>query len=217
MLEQRSSEWFDARLGKFTASRISELLGIRGLNKTGDNYCFEKAVELVYGKDEEDDFTSFDMQRGITLEPLAFRKFQELKEMDFITVEEASFFSYGKNSGASPDGMVDKDAVLEIKCPRSTKFFGLIKDGKEAIDPGYYDQMQMQMLCTKSDRAHFFNYQIFNGVEMWHELIVDRDEERIELIKERILEATEVRDKYVKTLMENQQFEWNSTLKKSLI
>jgi putative phage-type endonuclease len=206
MLEQRSKEWFDIRLGKFTASRINELLGKTGLNKTGATYCFEKATELVYGKNEEEDFTSYDMQRGITLEPLAFRKFKDIKEMDFIEVKEAYFSPYGKHSGASPDGLVGKDAVLEIKCPRSTKFFSLVKDGLKAIDADYFAQMQMQMLCTNSVRAHFFNYLIFNGQEMWHEIVVDRDEVIIDLIKKRIDEAIELRNQYAKELMQNQQF-----------
>lgn len=206
MLEQRSKEWFDVRLGKFTASQINKLLGKTGLNKTGQTYCFEKAAELIYGKNEEEDFTSYDMQRGVTLEPLAFRKFQDIKEMDFIEVQEATFYPYGKHAGASPDGLVGKDAILEIKCPRSNKFFGLVKDGVDAIDADYYAQMQMQMLCTNSVRGHFFNYIIFNGDEMWHEIVVERDDKMIELIKERIEEAIELRNLYSEELTNNQQF-----------
>ena len=78
--EQRSKEWFDSRLGKFTASEIHKLLGVKGLGETGKTYAFEKACELVYGKDENDDFTSFDLKRGVELEPMAFRKFKELEE-----------------------------------------------------------------------------------------------------------------------------------------
>lgn len=203
---QRSEDWFDARLGKFTASQIYKLLGIKGLNKTGETYCFEKAIELVYGKDEDEDFTTFDMQRGITLEPLAFRKFKEIKQYDFLEVQECGFFPYGKNAGASPDGLVGKKAVLEIKCPRSVKFFNLVRNGIKEIDACYIDQMQFQMLCTNSEQAHFFNYQVYNSEEMWHEIIVPRDEKRIELIKERIEEAVSVRDEFVKELQEKQQF-----------
>src|SRR5690606_27076807 len=97
-------------------------------------------------------------------------------------------------------GLVGKDAILEIKCPRSPKFFNLVANGSSAIDPGYYDQMQMQMLCTNSDKAYFFNYIIYNGQEMWHTIEVPRDEERIEFIKERIEIAIERRNKYVDIL-----------------
>jgi putative phage-type endonuclease len=206
MNQQRSKEWFDERKGRFTASRISELLGVKGLGLTGENYAFEKAVELVYGVDEEESFVSFDMQRGINLEPLAFRKFKEIKELDFIEVKESYFFPYTDDAGASPDGIVGEDAILEIKCPRPNKFFKLVAKGIDAIDSGYIDQMQMQMLCSNSVQCHFFNYIIFNGIEMWHEIIVPRNEKRIELIKERITEASKLRSEYVQYLTENKQF-----------
>lgn len=205
-MKQRSKEWFDARLGRFTASRISELLGVRGLGLTGENYAFEKACELVYGVDEEEDFETFDMKRGTELEPIAFRKFKELKEFEFLDVKEATFFPFGENAGSSPDGLVGEDAILEIKCPRSKKFFKLVALGAEAIDSGYYDQMQMQMMCTNSNRCYFFNYIIFKGKEMWHEIIVERDEKRIEFIKQRIIEATKLRDEFISYLTNNQQF-----------
>ena len=206
MSEQRSKEWHEVRLGRFTASDISNLLGVKGLGETGKTHAFNKAVEIVFGRNEEDDFVSFDMRRGIDLEPFAFRKFKELKYLGFIDVSEAYFYPYGDNAGASPDGNVGKDAVVEIKCPRPNKFFGLVAKGFEEIDSKYIDQMQMQMLCSNSIQCHFFNYLIFNGIEMWHEIIVPRDENRIELIKTRIQEATIIRDEYVKQLINNKQF-----------
>lgn len=201
---QRSKEWFDVRLGRFTASQIDNLLGVKGLGLTGESYIFDKAVELVFGEDEDEGFTTWDMQRGTELEPIAFRKFKELKELDFIDVQETSFFCYGEHAGASPDGLVGKDAVLEIKCPRPTKFFKLVKDNQ--IDKVYISQMQMQMLCTNSKRAHFFNYIIYNGVEMWHEIIVERDEKIIDLIKQRLEEAIIIKNEFMQYLIENKQF-----------
>ena len=203
---QRSEEWFDIRLGKFTASEIHKLMGIQGLGKVGETYCFEKACELVYGKDDEENFISYDMQRGVTLEPMAFRKFVELKAMEFVEVKECTFFPYSKDSGASPDGVVGNDAILEIKCPRSTKFFNLVAIGESAIDKEYFHQMQFQMLCSNSIRAHFFNYIIFKGTEMWHEIEVNRCEKTIEIMKKRIEEAVILRNQFVEYLTKNQQF-----------
>ena len=73
-MQQRSKEWFEARRGKFTSSEIHKLMGIKGLGKTGETYCFEKACEVVFGIDEDANFESFDMQRGTELEPYAFEK-----------------------------------------------------------------------------------------------------------------------------------------------
>lgn len=203
---QRSNEWFDARKGRFTASDIHKLLGVRGLGQTGESYIFEKAIEEVYGLDEEDNFVSNDMQRGITLEPLAFRKFKEIKEFEFLDVQETSFFPYGSHAGASPDGLVGNNAILEIKCPRPTKFFNLVAKGYDAIDKEYIAQMQMQMMCTNSDKAHFFNYIIFNCKEMYHEIEVNRDEKMIDLIKERIEQAIQIKNEFKEYLITNKQF-----------
>jgi len=203
---QRSNDWFEARKGRFTASNIHKLLGVRGLGQTGESYIFEKATEEVFGLDEEDNFTSYDMQRGVELEPLAFRKFKEIKELDFHDVKETTFFTYGKHAGASPDGLVNDNAILEIKCPRPMKFFNLVAKGIDAIDKEYIAQMQMQMLCTNSEKAYFFNYIIFNGVEMWHEIEVNRDEKMIDLIKERIEESIKIKNEFIEYLIANKQF-----------
>jgi putative phage-type endonuclease len=202
-MEQRSNEWFNQRLGRFTASRISDLLGVKGLGLTGESYAFKLATEIVFGR-EQDQLETWDMKRGNELEPVAFELFKSLHE--FENIQESKFFPYGDNAGASPDGLVGLDAILEIKCPRSEKFFKLVAEGEKAIDKGYVAQMQMQMMCTNSQRAYFFNYIEYNGVPMYHEIIVERDEKMINLIKERIEEATVIRDEYVQYLLNNKQF-----------
>ena len=58
LMLQRSKEWYDVRLGRFTASRISELMGVKGLGLTGENYAFELACEEVFGIEEDADFVS---------------------------------------------------------------------------------------------------------------------------------------------------------------
>jgi len=198
---QRTEGWFEQRLGRFTASRISELLGVRGLGLTGEGYAFEKACEIVFGKDEDEDFESYDMRRGTELEPFAFNLFKNRNE--FIDVQEANFFPYGENAGASPDGLVGENEILEIKCPRSKKFFKVVQSNE--VDSKYYDQMQMQMLCTNSVACNYFNYIQFNGKEYGHLIRVERDEERIELIKARIEEATIIRDKFIEDIKANLQ------------
>ena len=201
--QQRSDDWKLERYGKFSASEIIKLLGVRGLGETGKTYALEKAIEELYGE-MEDNFISYDMQRGIELEPLAFAKFKELKGFEFLNVENCSFFKFNEDSGASPDGLVSNDAVLEIKCPKSTTFFELVATNE--IDKKYYAQMQMQMLCTNRNKAYFFNYLIHEGTEYHHEIIVERDEKMIELIKTRIEEATEIKKEYINKIKLNKQW-----------
>lgn len=202
---QRSKDWYEARRGRFTASEIHKLLGIQGLGETGKTYAFEKAVEAVYGLEEET-FTSFDMQRGIDLEPFAFRKFQDIMAMDFIDVQECTFFPYGEHAGASPDGLVGIDECLEIKCPKRGQLLQIVAKGWGAVSKTYPPQMQFQMMCTNSKRCHFFCYGIFEGREMWHTLIVEADPVMQGLIKTRIDEAVIIKQNYIELLIKNQQF-----------
>ena len=90
---QRSKEWFKDRYGKFTASEIHKLLGVRGLGETGKTYAIEKAIEQLYGQ-VEDSYRGADMQRGVELEPLAFAKFQEFHP----EATESFMFPYGKHA-----------------------------------------------------------------------------------------------------------------------
>jgi len=200
---QRSDEWIEQRLGKFTASETHKLMGIKGLGETGKTYAFEKAIEHLFGKVEEQ-YISYDMQNGIDLEPLAFKKFSELKALQFLEVESCSFFEDGEETGASPDGLVSDDAVLEIKCPKANTFFKLVLSNE--VDKKYFYQMQKQMKSANKQKAYFFNYIVIEGREYWHEIVVLRDQEVIDLIAEREKEAIKIKWEYIELIDKNKQF-----------
>lgn len=198
---QRTEQWHELRSGRFTGSEIHKLMGPKGLGETGNTYALEKAFDIVFGRDKDEGFTSYAMQRGIDLEPLAFEFFAERQ---FFEVEKCGFFVKGDNLGASPDGLTSDDGCLEIKCPDNKKILGLIA-GKP-IDTQYIWQMQCEMLVTNSTRCHFFNYGIRNDEVIFHEIIVKADKEKQDLILERVEEAVKIRDKYVELLLNNKQF-----------
>ena len=202
-MEQRSNDWHNQRIGKFTASEIHKLMGIRGLGETGKSYAIDKAVEIVFGR-QEDSFISYDMQRGIELEPLAFNKFSELKDFEFIQVETCGFISLNDYSGSSPDGLVSDNSILEIKCPKIETFAKLVATNE--VDTKYYLQMQKQMSDTNRDKAYFFNYTVLDGVEYWHEIKILRDDTVIELMDKRIAEAVIIRDEFINKLNTNKQW-----------
>ena len=200
---QRTDEWHEQRKGRFTASEVYKLMGIKALGETGKGYAFDKAVEELYGETEET-FVSYDMQRGIDLEPLAFAKFQELKEPEFLQVETCGFFNFGESAGASPDGLVGEDAILEIKCPKPSTFFKLVATNE--IKDQYLYQMQLQMMATKRNKAHFFNYCVIDGVEYWHEITVTKDDVICDKMEARIKEAAELKNEYINNLNNNKQW-----------
>jgi len=62
------------------------------------------------------------------------------------------------------------------------------------------------MMCTDKNKAYFFNYFIFDGIEYWHEIIVERDEEVCNLMIMRIAEANRIKEEYIEKLNKNKQF-----------
>jgi putative phage-type endonuclease len=204
-MEQRSDDWFKARLGKVTASRTANFMGIKGVGQMGETYALELAHEYLFGHDASGDFQSYDMQRGVELEPLAFNCFKDLMSMDFVEVSKADFIEIDANSGGSPDGIVGENEPLEIKCPKSDTFFKVVLT--DEIDQKYYDQMQFQMIATGGNQAHYFVYYIHNGKEMYHHIKVARDENRIELMKDRINQIVEKRDQFIEILKSKKQWQ----------
>lgn len=208
-VKQRSEDWFKMREGRFTASQISRLLGklttAKGLGAL-INYSHESAIDEIFGREPEMEFLPNDMQRGVDLEPLAFKKFTELMEEEFVDVVECGFYTFGEHAGASPDGLVGDTSILEIKCPQRAKFFKYVMNGAEEIAINYMAQMQMQMLCTDTNICYFMNYIIDKGQERWHIIEVQRDEDMINLIKERIDLAIEYKKQLIENIKENKQF-----------
>lgn len=202
-IEQRTEEWHNQRNGKFTASEIYKLMGAKGLGETGKSYAIDKAIEELYGK-VDDDFMSFDMQRGIETEPLAFNNFCDVMDLNFVTVTNCGFFDNCNHSGASPDGLVGEDGILEIKCPKASTFFKLVATNE--IDPKYFYQMQMQMMSTKRNKGYFFNYIIIDGVEYSHTIEVLKDDVICDKVNLRILEAVEIKKEYINKINKNKQF-----------
>ena len=138
-MEQRSKEWFTARLGKVTASRVADLQKSRKAGRS--NYMAEKVCEILTGEHAET-FTSSAMDWGTEQEPFARDAYQAKTG---AWVEEVGFLVHPQvdRLGASPDGLVDDDGSIEIKCPNTATHINTILTGKIKID--YIYQMQTVM------------------------------------------------------------------------
>ena len=143
---QGTEEWFEQRRGKVTASRIADLMA---KTKTGypasrQNYLMQLLCERLTGKVEQG-YKSHEMQRGNDLEPEARSRY-EIETGEFV--EQVSFIDHPRIdlAGASPDGLVGKDGLIEIKCPNTATHIETLRT-KKPIDR-YYKQMQWQMACT---------------------------------------------------------------------
>jgi putative phage-type endonuclease len=162
MINQGTEEWFQQRLGKVTASRLSDVIAKTktGLSTSRQNYLIQLVSERLTGKKTES-FTNKAMEDGVEREPIA-RKLYESKTNSIVT--EVGFFNHPiiKNSGASPDGAVNAEeegkyaGLIEIKCPlESTHTNTLIN---KSIPSKYVPQMQWQLACTGARWVDFVSF-----------------------------------------------------------
>lgn len=152
---QRTPEWFAQRLGHCTASRVNDALATI---KTGEaasrrNYRLQLVAERLTGLQEES-FTSPAMLRGTELEPIA-RAAYEAKN---TFVDESGFVKHPTIMwfGASPDGLVGKEGLIEIKCPNTTTHLEYLTSGK--VPNQYKNQMMAQMACTGRKWCDFVSF-----------------------------------------------------------
>ncbi len=155
---QGSPEWLASRAGKVTASRIKDVIasgrgGAPSMTRAG--YMGEIVAEMLTGKPAGDSFTNADMQRGQELEPDARAMYEQRKR---VMVEETGLVIHPtiERAGASPDGLVNADGLLEIKCPRVHVHLGYLMDGKPPA--AYLPQMAWQAACCERTWVDFVSY-----------------------------------------------------------
>lgn len=150
--DQGTPEWFAARLGKATGSRFSDILsGGKGLTRKA--YAVQLALEIVTGKQSET-FTSQSMQDGTEREPIA-RALYEAHTGNFV--DEVGFCLHDTmECGVSPDGLINEDGGIEIKCPKASTHAGYLSIPAEPST--YTAQIQGSMWVTDRSWWDFVSY-----------------------------------------------------------
>ena len=176
MMEQRTDEWLSERAGKVTASRIADVMAKtrNGYGAGRANYMADLVAERLTGEPKQG-FCNAAMQHGIDTEPQA-RAMYEMERG--VTVLEEGFVRHPTiaNTGASPDGLVGEDGLVEIKCPNTATHIETLRGG--AIDRKYILQMHWQMICCERQWCDFVSFDPRLPLEMQlHVQRVERDEE----------------------------------------
>lgn len=170
---QGTEEWFKCRLGMLTASEAQAI----SANGAGLKTLVNKLVaERLTGKIEQG-YMNSDMQRGKDLEAEA-RNAYELETNN--SVIQVGFCKLDDYVGGSPDGLINEDGGIEIKCFSDSKFVDYMFS--EKVDTGYEWQCQYNMFVT--DRK-FWDYVVYNPNFKKSLIIkrINRDEVAIEKIK----------------------------------
>lgn len=155
-MEQRTEEWFEARMGCVTASRTAEVIAKTksGYSASRANYMAELICEKLTGE-RQGGFSSAAMQFGTQTEPQA-RMAYEI--MTGATVVETGFVPHPEIAGfgASPDGLINDDGLIEIKCPNTATHIETLLNDK--VPGKYITQMHVQMLCTGRRWCDFVSF-----------------------------------------------------------
>jgi putative phage-type endonuclease len=156
MMEQRSEAWFAARAGKVTASRISDVLARTksGWGAGRKNYAAQLVAERLTGT-VEPSYCNAAMQWGTDTEPHAREAYCQHM---LCAVEEIAFVDHPTiaMAGASPDGLIGDDGLIEIKCPGTATHIETLLGG--SIPDKYRLQMLFQMACTGRQYCDFVSF-----------------------------------------------------------
>jgi putative phage-type endonuclease len=153
---QGTDEWFAARLGKVTASRVADVIAKTktGYSASRDNYMAQLVCERLTGQKGES-FTNSAMQWGTETEPQARAAYSAAR---FEIVEEVGFVNHPtiEAAGASPDGLVGALGLIEIKAPQTNTHIETLLS--QTVPNKYNTQMQWQMICTGRHWCDFVSY-----------------------------------------------------------
>lgn len=153
---QGSDEWKALRLGKVTASRVADVVARTktGYGASRANYMAQLIAERLTGTVAEA-YTNAAMIHGTETEPEARAAFEFYQG---VTVEQVAFVPHPKidQAGASPDGLIGEDGLVEIKCPNTATHLETLLG--QAVPSKYETQMQFQMACTGRKWCDFVSY-----------------------------------------------------------
>lgn len=189
-IEQNTEEWMSLRMGKFTASSFKDLF----MKETTAGYqnAINKVVFERLTGEQPESFSNEWMERGHELEPLAVDAYEM---QTFNDVNNGGFFEISDFIGASPDGLVGKDGLLEIKCPSYSVMISYLLTGK--LPNIYKWQVYGQLFVSERKWCDFV---AFHPNLPLFVLRIERDEKLISELKETLFNSVEKAKERIKII-----------------
>lgn len=185
-MEQRTEEWFAARCGKVTASRVADIIAKTktGYSTSRDNYLAQLVCERMTGKPAES-YSNSAMQWGTDTEPFARAAYEA--RMDLL-VTEVGFINHPQiaMAGASPDGLAN-EGMVELKCPNTSTHLQILLDRK--VPEKYITQMMWQMACADRPWCDFVSFD--PRLPERHQLFIKRinyDPEMVNMLENSVIQ-----------------------------
>ncbi len=213
MIRHKTQEWFNARIGKFTASSFGKLMA-KPADKTAiwsksTLNCVEKAVSQQYYNRYYEIPDNDATRWGLRNEYLAIKEF--IKATNF-KYKEAGFVLHPtiQDVGATPDVQIIEDEtsddfiIAQIKCPYNSsihlKYSNKIFDNEtlKKSKSEYYWQIQGEIWITSAKHSYFVSFDPrIQGKKRLHYAKIERDENAINLLKKRVLDAIKLKNKFL--------------------
>lgn len=211
------------RLGKFTSSEFHKLMTSENSNELSagaETYVMEKVCEEITGE-FADDYDTPQMRRGKELEGVAINKLSDLLGVEITnTGIDQYFFEYkdhlishcsnklDDHIGSTPDGIINNDVLIEVKCPNTKTFINYylkLKINNEIlkkVEKKYYWQVQGQMLLSGASKVIFACYddRIKDKDKQLFFIDVERNEEDQEKLINKLLLAVDRKVELLKLL-----------------
>lgn len=187
---QGSAEWHALRVGKVTASRVADLIAKTktGWGASRANYMAELIAERLTGEPAEK-YTNAAMAWGTEKEPDARAAYEFFRD---AAVTEIGFVDHPSISmtGASPDGLVGDDGLVEIKCPNTATHLDTLLS--QTVPAKYVTQMLWQMEVTGRAFCDFVSYdpRLPESMSLFVKR-VERDDKRISELRSSVVEFLE--------------------------
>jgi hypothetical protein len=211
-IEIYSQEWDEIRLGRFTSSKASSLMGDKILTQDAISYIDQKVGEELTGYStatEDEQIDDENTQWGNEWEPAAIRKFGEIKGIEYLVTrrvicDPATRFSSTPDGiwvhNKSLDGLEYNVSTLEVKCPRKFARYSLLWRCKTPADlkkasSKYYWQTVDQMDNCDSAVGYFgafhpkypegANIRIiqFNKMDLWDDFKLLKERKKLAVAK----------------------------------
>jgi putative phage-type endonuclease len=183
-MEQRSEEWFAARLGVITASRFKDVMAKTksGSAATREAYKWQIVAERLSGE-QQDVYQNSAMRWGTEKEPEAMAAYEWLYDVE---VDQVGLIKLSDTVGCSPDGFVTDNVGIEIKCPYNTSIHLQTLDSGE-MPKGHKAQVQGCMWVTGREFWDFvsFDPRLPEKIQLFCKRI-ERDDDYIKELKKEI-------------------------------
>lgn len=168
-MQQHTQEWYKARKGRVTASNVGAILGLNPWRKQSD--VLRAMVREYHGVERE--FSGNTATQWGTVNEQGARAEYTLETGN--AVQECGFYVHPEHDwlGASPDGLVGDDAIVEIKCPYSQRDKNPPQFKSIIEQPHYWAQVQIQLACTGRGKCYFYQWSPYGT--MLEQVVIDED------------------------------------------